>query len=134
MQIGIKEMVANNSTKVFDYLIINSLNKLQMKKLILAIIMMCCFVGISNAQSVVREGNTFTSIKSSTKDTVENKTQFTWKDSKGKLYPIYVSKSGSCYIKRISKKTNKEYKQYLGKEISAQICKELGIKYTPKKK
>lgn len=105
-----------------------------MKKLILAIIMMCCFVGMSNAQSVVREGNTFTSVKQTTKDTVENKTQFNWKDSKGKLYPIYVSKTGSCYIKRVSKKTNKEYKQYLGAEVSIQICKELGIKYTPKKK
>ena len=42
-----------------------------------------------------------------------------------------MSKSGSCYIKKVSKKTGKEYKQYLAAEISADICNQLGIEYKP---
>lgn len=103
-----------------------------MKQFILAVVMLLALGMNVNAQSVVREGNTFSSVKSS-KASKETKTKFTWKDSKGKEYPIYVGKTGSCYVKRISGKTGKEYKQYLGKDISSQICKELGINYTPRK-
>lgn len=48
-------------------------------------------------------------------------------------YPIYISSRGSCYIIRISQKTNKEYKQYLGKEISQDICNKLNITYQSSK-
>ena len=102
-----------------------------MKKLFLAIMLLIA-CNFTVAQTIVREGNTFTSV-SSTKESKEIKTNFTWKDSKGNEYPIYVGKSGACYIKRVSKKTGKEYKQYLGAEVSSQICKELGIAYTTKK-
>lgn len=64
---------------------------------------------------------------------VDTKTKFTWKDSKGKEYPIYISKSGSCYVIKVSAKTGKEYKNYLGAEISQQICKELNINYKDNK-
>lgn len=93
--------------------------------------MMLCICNYCNAQNVVRNGNTFTTV--STKTSSETKTKFTWKDSKGVEYPIYVGKSGACYIKKVSK-AGKEYKQYLGADVSSQICKELGIKYTPKTK
>ena len=33
--------------------------------------------------------------------------------NKGVKYPIYVSKNGKYYVIRTSKKTGKEYKQYL---------------------
>lgn len=101
-----------------------------MKKLFVSIIMMLCICSFCDAQKVIREGNTFTTV--STKTSNETKTQFTWKN-KGVEYPIYVGKSGACYIKKVSK-TGKEYKQYLGAEISSQICRELGIKYIPKTK
>lgn len=106
-----------------------------MKKLIISIFMMLA-LGVNNssiyAQSVVRSGNTFAAkVSNSSKDI---KTKYTWKDSKGIEYPIYVGRSGSCYVIKVSKKTGKEYKQYLGVEVSSQICKELGIKYEPKKK
>ena len=55
-------------------------------------------------------------------------TPYTWKDSKGNEYPIYISASGSCYVIKTSKKTGKEYKNYLSKEVSAEICKELNYK------
>ena len=86
---------------------------------------------------VIKQGNTFVQIpkeggiaKSKTKPV---KTKFTYKDSKGVEYPIYISENGSCFVYKISKKTGKEYKQYLGKEMSMQICKELGITYKGKK-
>lgn len=85
----------------------------------------------ASAQNVKREGKVFTTVKS-VKDTTERKSGFTYKDSKGKTYNIYVGKTGSCYIKRISKNTGKPYKSYLGVEISTQICKELKIPYTPR--
>lgn len=94
---------------------------------VLVLISTTCF-----AQSVVKEGKTFKVVntKSASKAT---KTEFTWKDSKDNIYPIFMSKSGACYIIKISKKTDKEYKQYLSKEISSQIAKEYGIEYKPKK-
>lgn len=115
--------------KVKEYLKIKEIRE----AVILAIICIALAVCLNvNAQSVVREGNTFSSV-SSKSVTQEKKTKFTWKDSKGTEYPIYISKTGSCYVKKVSKKTGKEYKQYLGKEVSAQVCKELGIEYTPRK-
>lgn len=46
------------------------------------------------------------------KKTKDVKTKLTLK-KKGKTYPVYKSKRGAYYIIRISKKTNKAYKQYL---------------------
>lgn len=105
-----------------------------MKKFI--IVLLTALLGISvNAQTpentFKKEGNTYSSASKKT-TTVEKETGFFWKDSKGNQYPIYMSSTGSCYVKRISNKTGKEYKQYLGKEISADICNQLGIEYTPR--
>ena len=100
-----------------------------MKKLILIValfISMNCY-----SQNVVREGNTFSSVVTK-KESKITQTKYTWKDSKGKSYPIFMSESGSCFIKKVSKK-GKEYKQYLPKEVSAQICKELNVEYKPKR-
>lgn len=105
-----------------------------MKKFI--IILLAIILGVvANAQTsevtFKKEGTTYSS--NSTRGTsVEKKTGFTWKDSKGVEYPIYMSSTGSCYVKRVSQKTGNEYKQYLGKEISADICRQLGVKYTPR--
>lgn len=81
------------------------------------------------------KGNTYTSStgrvnNSSTPIT----TGCTWVDSKGISYPIFMSVNGSCYIIKVSKKTGKEYKNYLGAEISQDICKKLGKEYRGKKK
>lgn len=87
-----------------------------------------------NAQSYTREGNTFISFTGVLKTKTEPvKTAFTWKDSKGNEYPIYISKTGSCFVIKISNKTGKEYRKYLGPEVSAQICKELGVEYKYKR-
>lgn len=92
------------------------------------------FLGISNAYSqeeYKRNGDTFTVTSKTQPKSEPVKTKFTY-EKNGVKYPIYISSTGSCFIMRTSKK-GKEYKQYLGKEISAEICKELGITYQPKK-
>ena len=102
-----------------------------MKKLFILFIIMFAFTTVVNAQSYERQGNTFIakSSKSSRAKAEPTKTKFTWKDSKGNEYPVYMSSTGSCFIIKTSAKTGKEYRNYLGPEISEQMCKELGIKY-----
>lgn len=105
-----------------------------MKKLfIMAAMLLALSVHNSNtyAQNVKREGTTFV-VSSSRSKSEPTKTKFTWKVN-GVEYPIYISSTGSCYIIKTSKKTGKEYKQYLPKEVCAEICKELNIVYKPKK-
>ena len=79
----------------------------------------------SYSQDVVKEGKTFK--VQTTQTTSEQQTEYTWEDKKGVKYPIFISKKGACYIKRISAKTGKENKQYLPKEIQETIRKELKI-------
>lgn len=89
----------------------------------------------ADAQTTYKqEGNTFSSVKVTKSTVTPEKTQFTWKDSKDKEYPIYISSTGSCFVIKTSSKTGKEYRQYLGPEISEAICKQLGRKYTTKAK
>lgn len=106
-----------------------------MKKLFIMAAMLLAF-SVNNsstyAQSVKREGTTFV-VSSSRSKSEPIKTKYTWKVGDVE-YPIYISASGSCYIIKTSKKTGKEYKQYLPKEVCAEIAKELGIEYKPKSK
>ena len=92
-----------------------------MKKIIIAVIMLLsCNVGVQ-AQSVERKGNNFTQVSK------ETKTQYTYTDSKGNVYPVYLSSTGKAFVKKVSKKTGKEYKQYLpdvGKQINPDAYKE----------
>ena len=85
------------------------------------------------SQDFKRDGKEYSSVKSERTATSDEKSGFTYRDSKGEVHDIYISKSGSCYIYRVSAKTGKKYKAYLGKEISADICKQLGREYTPSK-
>ena len=82
---------------------------------------------ISSMGEVERNGNTFIASTRTNKSNAQQ-TQYTWKDSKDVEYLIYISASGSCYVIKTSKKTGKEYKSYLPKEVSAEICKELNYK------
>ena len=107
-----------------------------MKKIIFILIMLFTVSLASNAQSSYkREGKTFVANSSAKREKSELKpTGFNYKDRKGNEYPIYVSTTGSCFVIKTSAKTGKEYRQYMKPEMSEEICKELGIKYTPKKK
>lgn len=91
-------------------------------------IIVALFMGatISCAQDYVRQGKEFIQKKkekSFTKDDI--KTGYTWTDSKGRVYDIYLSPRGSCYILVKSQKTGKLYKSYLPKEIAEEIKKEI---------
>lgn len=102
-----------------------------MKKIFIAVMML---MSITCTGQVIRNGKTFTKVSNKTtakSDTIV--TDYTWQ-VKDTLYPIIVSKSGSCFIGRISSKTGKYYRSYLPKEVSAEISKELGIEYKPKSK
>lgn len=101
-----------------------------MHKLILIAILVIASVSASYAQNYTKDGKTYKAEKVE-KTSTEIETGFTWEDSKGVQYPIYMGKTGSCYIKKISKKTGNEYKQYLGAEVSVDICKQLGVEYKP---
>lgn len=103
-------------------------------KILFMIVLVLLSVGLTaNAQSYIRSGNTFISSTGERSKAKPVKTKFTWKDNKGKEYPIYISSTGSCFVIKVSAKTNKEYKNYLGAEISQQICKELNIEYKSRK-
>lgn len=112
-----------------------------MKKLfIAAALFIAAFSGV-NAQdnnksnNVMREGKSFIAQSSAKGSNGENvKTEYSYTDTDGRTYEIWLSKNGRAYIKRVSAKTNKEYKKYLGEEISRQICKELGREYNELKK
>ena len=80
-------------------------------------------LSVSSYADVVRNGDTFkVETTSVNKDT---KTKYTWEDKEGNKYPIYITKKGACYVLRVSKKTSKEYKYYLPKDIQETIKKEL---------
>ena len=87
-----------------------------MKHLILAVLILIS-INCFSQNNVKLEGNTFSVEQVESKDT---KTKYTYKDKKGNIYPIYLSKRGKAYIIRTSKKTGKEYKQYLP-EVTKQL-------------
>ena len=100
-----------------------------MKSIIITAIMLFSLSLGVQAQSIQRQGNTFTQVsnKGGKSGGKETKTQYTFKDSKGNVYPVYLSASGKAFIKRISQKTGKEYKQYvpeIGKQINPKAYKE----------
>ena len=105
----------------------------QIRRLLTLLLLVLAIGLAANAQTYTREGNTFISSTGERVKAEPVKTKFTWKDSKGKEYPVYISSNGSCFVIKVSAKTGKEYRNYLGPEISQQICKELGIEYKGKK-
>ena len=92
-----------------------------MKKIILCMLLALFCITIS--AEVKREGNTFR-VEQTTKES-DTKTQYTWVDKDGNVYPVFITKKGACYIFRTSKKTGKEYKQYLPKNVQEIIKQEL---------
>lgn len=107
---------------------------IQIRRLLTLLLLVLAMGLAANAQTYTRSGNTFISSTGGASKAEPIKTKFTWKDSKGKEYPVYMSSTGSCFVMRVSSKTGKEYKSYLGPEISQQICKELNVEYKGKRK
>ena len=106
--------------------------------LVLLLITICCALvaNADNNKTFVKSGTTYTNSSTGREkaNSIPVATGCTWVNSKGVQYPVYISESGSCYIIKISKKTNKEYKQYLKPDVSQDICKSIGREYKAKKK
>ena len=104
-----------------------------MKRIFISLALMCAMVVCVNAQNYTKslDGRTYSAVKKPAVSS-ERETGFTWEDSKGNTYPIYMGKTGACYVKKISKKSGNEYKEYLGEEISRDICKQLNVEYEGK--
>jgi len=97
---------------------------------IAATLFFLCYSGCTAAHAEVkREGKNFVQVSSRSAAAQPVATPYTWTDSKGKTYPIYLSANGRAYVMRVSGKTGKEYRHYLGEEISRTICKEMGVEY-----
>lgn len=94
-----------------------------MKKLFLSVLVALSIFSASAQQfSFDREGNNFTAVSTTSRASADIKTPYTW-EIKGVKYPIYLTKRNKCYIKRVSKNTGKEYKQYLSAEVTAEIVR-----------
>lgn len=105
-----------------------------MKKFLFILLLAILSFNVSFAETkVTREGKVFVQNAHHSSTGVVKSTPYTWKDSKGVEYPIMMSGTGSCFVNKISSKTGKEYKYYLGPEISEEICSELGVEYKGKK-
>lgn len=114
---------------------INHQNIEVMKRVMLTLIaLVCILIGAQAQTSYKVEGNTYKSVSSSTRTSAEPiNTGYNWQDSKGNNYPILMSAgTGSCFVIRVSSKTGNEYRNYLGPEISSDICKKLGREYKGK--
>lgn len=98
-----------------------------MKQFILSLIICVCGLCPAHANNVTQIGNVFKVEKVS-----DSITPYFY-EIDGVNYPIYRSSNGSFYIKRISKKTGKEYKTYLPKEVQERLRK-LVEKYSNMKK
>lgn len=94
-----------------------------MKKLILCLLL--ALFSITTYAEVKREGDTF-KVEQTAKAS-DTQTKYTWEDKQGKKYPIFITKKGACYVLRVSKKTGKEYKYYLPKDVQETIKKEVKI-------
>ncbi len=88
------------------------------KIIIAAITLAFVFALSTHAQNVIRQGDTF--IQQCDSTTV---TKYRYKTKDGKSYPVYLSSRRKAFIIKTSKKTGKEYRQYLPK-ITEAISKE----------
>ena len=92
-----------------------------MKKLFL-IVCLALLGSTAYAQDVVRNGTTFTQVSKKSKEADSTVTQYTFVATDGVKYPIYRSSKGKYFIIRTSKKTGKQYRQYLP-EVTKQLSK-----------
>lgn len=86
-------------------------------------ILVALLISVTSYADVIRDGDTFKVERTSVNQ--DTKTKFNWEDKEGNKYPIYITRKGTCYVLRVSKKTNKEYKYYLPKDIQEQIKQEI---------
>lgn len=87
-------------------------------------LLVALIMSVASYADVIRDGDNF-KVEKTTSVNQDTQTKYTWEDKEGNKYPIYITKNGACYVIRVSKKTGKEYKYYLPKDIQETIKKEL---------
>lgn len=95
-------------------------------------ILLCVFhLTVEHAQNYVVSGNKYICVVN---DSIVHKaapieTPCIYVDKDKVEHVIWLSSNGHAYIIKVSKKTNKEYRQYLGEKMSREICKKMKVKY-----
>ena len=82
----------------------------------------------ANAQSKPNfkiDGNRIVTVKTERKAAESVKTSFTFSTGDGVELPVYRTSNGSYYVLRTSKKTGKQYKQYLSKDMKNELDKRI---------
>ena len=95
------------------------MNNNTLGKLIIGSILAIASIAVCNAQ----EFNAPSRHKAAFTDTT---TTYTYRMT-DKVYKVYKSRNNAFYIWKVSKRSGKLYKNYLPKEIQAQIKKELKL-------
>lgn len=85
------------------------------------------------AQSFVVKGNTYTSIKKSSR-VEDKKTPYLYTCPDGVDRSVYIREDGRCYCIRVSGTTGKEYKYFIPEDIAKDIANKCNIQYTYVKK
>lgn len=93
-------------------------------KRIIVTLLVALIMGATGYSEVVRNGNVITITKTTTLVNEKESTGLYYQDKQGNQYLIYKSKNGKFYVIKTSKKTNKEYKYYLPKEVQETLKKE----------
>lgn len=113
-----------------------------MKKLTIIVLLAIAAIGQVNGKDNATDkvftidGKVYSMKESATKkEKVTTITDYYYKHSDGVEHQIILSSNGHAYIMLTSKSTGKEYRKYLGEEISRDLCEKCGIEYkaTPKK-
>ena len=101
------------------------------KQFISVFALMLLGVSAMSAAEIEREGNVFKSVSAASKSAKSEPvaTPYKYENSKGEQMPIYLSVNGRAFVIMTSAKTGKQYKKYLGEEVSRAICKEMGKEY-----
>ena len=100
------------------------------EKIIKATIILAVAVGLFSTvcraqdRKIIRQGDTFSYESRATTRRDTTITAYTFKDGKGKTYPICMTAKGRAYVGKTSSKTGKYYRYYLDKQIEEQIIKE----------
>lgn len=79
-------------------------------------LLVALLMSIASYANVVRDRDIF-KVEKTTSVNQNTQTKYTWEDKEGNKYPIFITKKDACYVLRTSKKTGKEYKYYLPKDI-----------------
>ena len=126
-----KKIFANYVRDLFDF----DINKPTKVTIGIVIALILALNSCTTAKAETRRnGNNFEQIAAKkARPSGEIETKYTYTDTNGVILPIYLSRNGHAYVKKVSKNGN-EYKKYLDEEISRTICKEMGIEYKPSPK